>query len=508
VLASWVLAALGVLLRLREYLANPSIWSDEAALGVNIINRSYLGLTHTLALYQGAPIGFLFLEKTADEVFGPQAFALRLAPFLAALVLVMVFRSLAMRTLGGWPGCVAVLLVAVSPTLVAYSTDAKQYSGDAMAVVVLAWMAVRAVEHRLSRNSLLVWAIAAAVLIWFSFPAAFAAGATSIVLLVAARRDVSALLRVVVSGALWILSFGIEYVVSLRSLHGNGVLLQFWSDALAPTQSSKLTWAYHVTDGVLHDPLGLSVLPLAAVLLAAGAVALLRTRFVIGLFCVIMVASTLFAGLVREYPVADRLVLYLVPVAALLLAGTMLLSPRAGWVALPLIAIVAASTFSSASAALVHPYVMTSGRQALQYAIAHKKPGDLVLIEGSATYLYDFYHQAAGYTVDGNVYLVAGAAGSPACSPTLETDFLQRYRKVWIVFAPPGTFEPPSALGQYQRALAAAGTTRVVESYPGNTAVILVEPHGHRDGASNLPPPSWGPGGVHGCLTFFRPWPP
>jgi hypothetical protein len=265
---------------------------------------------------------------------------------------------------------------------------------------------------------------------------------------------------------------------------------------------------YDVTDVILHDPLGLSVLPLAAVLLAAGAVALLRTRFVTGLFCVIMVAITLFAGLVREYPVADRLVLYLVPVAALLLAGTMLLTPRAGWVALPMIAIVSASTFSSASAALVHPYVMTSGRQALQYAIAHTEPGDLVLIEGSASYLYDFYHQAAGYTVDGNVYLVGGAAGSPTCSPTLETDFLQRYRKVWIVFAPPGTFEPPSALGQYQRALAAAGTTRVVESLPGNTAVILVEPHGHRDGASNLPPPSWETGGVHGCLTFFRPWPP
>ena len=60
------------------------------------------------------------------EIFGPAGFALRLLPsFLAAVILVVVFRSLAMRTLGGWAGCVAVLLVAVSPSLV-YLLDRRQ----------------------------------------------------------------------------------------------------------------------------------------------------------------------------------------------------------------------------------------------------------------------------------------------------------------------------------------------------------------------------------------------
>ncbi len=499
---SWAAAVLGLVLRLREYLANPSIWNDEAELALNVVNRSYAGLTHPLASNQGAPIGFLFLEKTAVELFGPGEFALRLAPFLAALILVVVFRSLAMRTLGGWAGCVAVFIVAVSPSLVYYSTDAKQYSGDAMAVVVLAWATVRAVERHLSTGSLVAWGASAAVLVWFSFPAAFAAGSGAVVLIIAARRDVKSLVRVVGATLLWVLSFGLEYVALLRQLHANGTLLAFWSDALAPTEGSKTAWLYHVVVGALRDPVGLTVLPVAAVLLCVGAIALVRHRMVIGIFCIVVVGVTLLGGLLREYPVADRMVLYLVPIAALLLGGTLLISARFGLLAVPLVALVVATTVSSAAVAIARPYTMTSARQALDYAVAHSGPRTLVLIEGSATNLYDFYHQTTGVTVAGNVYLITQAPGSPSCSPTQETAWLGRYDRVWVVFAPPGTYEPPSALHEYVAALAAAGPTRVARVYPGNTADIVVDPKGRRDGATSLPVPTW-ESGTHGCLSFY-----
>ena len=408
-----------------------------------------------------------------------------------------------MRTVRGWAGCVAVLLVAVSPSLVYYSTDAKQYSGDAMAVVLLAWMAMRAVELDLRPGALITWGVAGGVLVWFSFPAAFAAGCGTVVFLFVVRRDLSKLLWVGCGTAIWLVSFGIEYLVSLRQLHSSGTLLAFWSYALAPTTGSKTAWLYHAGDGVLHIPLGLIVLPLAAVLLCAGAVALVLHSRPIGIFCLALVSVTFFGGLVREYPVADRMVLFLVPIAALLLAGTMLLSRRFGWLAVPLIGLVAATTFSSAAVALDHPYAMSGGRQALQYAISRAGPHDLVLIEGSASNLYEFYHQAAGMTVDGNVYLVPHTPGTPACSPTADTDWFRQYDKVWIVYADAGTYEPPSALGDYVAALAAGGTTKVAETDPGDSAVIVVDPKGKRDGATSLPAPSWEAGGPTGCLNFY-----
>jgi hypothetical protein len=201
--------------------------------------------------------------------------------------------------------------------------------------------------------------------------------------------------------------------------------------------------------------------------------------------------------------VADRMVLFLVPITALLLAGTMLLSARFGWLAVPLIGLVAATTFSSAAVALARPYAMSGGRQALQYAIANAGPHDLVLIEGSASNLYEFYHQAAGMTVNGNVYLVPHMPGTPACSPTTDTAWLSRYDKVWIVYADAGTYEPPSALRDYVSAFGAAGTSKIVQSYPGDSAVILVDPKGRRDGATSLPAPSWEGGGPTGCLNFY-----
>jgi hypothetical protein len=499
---SWACVALAVVLRLREYLANPSIWNDEAELGLNILTRSYGGLTHPLASNQGAPLGFLFLEKTAVELFGSGGFAFRLAPFLASLILVFVFRSLAMRTLRDWAGCLAVLLVAVSPTLVSYSTDAKQYSGDAMAVVVLAWVCIRAVERRLDTSSLVVWGVTAAVLVWFSFPAAFAAGAGTVVLVVAAGRDRDRLLTTARATAIWVLSFVVEYLVFLRSLSANSTLVSFWSYGLAPTRGSKTVWLYHAIDGVLHVPLGLIVLPLAFVLLVLGATALIWRRRTIGLFCVVLIAATILGGLVRKYPVADRLVLFLVPVAALLLGATLLVSARYGLLMLPLVVVVAASTFSTAAVALGRPYAMTSGRDALQYAVGHSGPHDLVLIEGSAGNLYSFYHQTSGLTVDGNVYLTTSATEGPDCSPTQATSFLVHYDRVWVVFAPPGTIEPASALDQYRRALEAGGSVQVVKSYPDQTAVLTVDPHTRGDGASSLPVPTW-ESGTRGCLSFY-----
>lgn len=502
---SWLLVGLGLFLRLVEYLANPSIWNDEAELALNIINRSYRGLTHPLSSNQGAPIGFLFVEKSAVELFGPGSLALRLFPFLAALVLMFVFRSLAMRTLGGWVACVAVALVAVSPSLVSYSTDAKQYSGDATAVTILAWLTVWVIRSELRPRALLCWSLACAVLVWFSFPTAFAAGAGTLVLAIGARRNFRRLAGVACATLLWLASFGVEYLTSLRAIHSNGQLLAFWSADLAPANGGKAAWAYRASLAVIHNPLGLALAPLAIALLVAGAVALVKAHWPIGIFCVAIIGVTLVGGLADEYPVGDRMVLFLVPVAALLLAASLLLDGlpahrRLGPVMFVLVVVVSASSAATAARAVIHPYALTSARQALRYAIDHSGPGDLVLIDGTTTNLYTYLHQTAGITVGGNVTLTASPPGQ-TCSPTAETAVLRPFKKVWMVFAPPGTMEPPSALRQYASALSAGGSARIVRRYPGNTGLILVDPRASADGAASLPAPSW-EAGRHGCLLF------
>ncbi|MDE5108199.1 MAG: hypothetical protein O4808_14405, partial [Trichodesmium sp. St17_bin3_1_1] len=59
----YLIIAFGVALRLIQYLSNRSLWADEAVLALNIVNRSYLELMQPLDYDQGAPIGFLIVEK-------------------------------------------------------------------------------------------------------------------------------------------------------------------------------------------------------------------------------------------------------------------------------------------------------------------------------------------------------------------------------------------------------------------------------------------------------------
>src|ERR1700738_3007458 len=84
--AAWVAILVGAWLRSWRYLANRSLWTDEAALALNIVKRSFLGLTPPLLYDQRAPIGFLIAEKIAVTLFGNTEFSLRLVPQLAGLL--------------------------------------------------------------------------------------------------------------------------------------------------------------------------------------------------------------------------------------------------------------------------------------------------------------------------------------------------------------------------------------------------------------------------------------
>ena len=77
----WVLIiALGIILRVRQYFSGRSFWSDEASLAYNLVNRTFSGLTQPLDYEQGAPIGFLFIEKFLIILWGNVDQVMRLFP--------------------------------------------------------------------------------------------------------------------------------------------------------------------------------------------------------------------------------------------------------------------------------------------------------------------------------------------------------------------------------------------------------------------------------------------
>jgi len=63
----------------------------------NLINRSFAGLWQPLDWQQGAPVGFLMLQKSAITLLGTSEFAMRLIPLLAGISSLVLFFFLATK---------------------------------------------------------------------------------------------------------------------------------------------------------------------------------------------------------------------------------------------------------------------------------------------------------------------------------------------------------------------------------------------------------------------------
>ncbi|HKY55202.1 MAG TPA: glycosyltransferase family 39 protein, partial [Anaerolineales bacterium] len=120
----------GFVLRLRQYLIGRSLWLDEAMLALNIVDRGFGDLFKPLDYDQGAPIGFMLIEKTFSLILGRNEFSLRLFPFLVGLISLWLFYLLLKHFTHGTGLWVGLALFAFNPRLIYYSSEVKQYIVD------------------------------------------------------------------------------------------------------------------------------------------------------------------------------------------------------------------------------------------------------------------------------------------------------------------------------------------------------------------------------------------
>ena len=133
--------AVGAGLRLYFYLLNRSLWFDEALLALNLSGRSFAELLQPLDYNQSAPLGFLLLQKTLISLLGNRDYWLRLIPLLAGLSSLPLFYLTARRFLRPAAVQVVLWLFALSPPLIYYSSECKQYSSDVLIALLLIWLA-------------------------------------------------------------------------------------------------------------------------------------------------------------------------------------------------------------------------------------------------------------------------------------------------------------------------------------------------------------------------------
>lgn len=437
----WFMVAIGAFLRLHRYLAHLSLEVGEAELALNLQGRSYAQLLLPLDNDQGAPVGFLFVERFFVTTWGNHEYALRLFPLLCSLAALPLMVQVARRYLSGLAVPVAVGLFAFSRWVVIYAGHAKQYAGDVTVALLLLLLAESAWRRRTERGPMLALAAAGAVAIWFSHSATFViAGAGACLALGALReRDWALARRLGLAGAVWGASLALLYAVSLRHLTASPYLLAFWADAfmpLPPRSLNDLRWYVDAPLEMFMNPGGFTAYYLAAGLAVIGAVGLLRGRLVPGLMLLAPFPLTLLASALRQYPFSVRLILFLVPILVLLVAEGLDMLRRSVPSRLPyaaLLAVLAYGPLLAAALAVREPGLeVDQPRSVIAYLGRHHQAGDVVYVYQDARYAYEYYAPRSGLA---GANARVGRDRASWAADTADIRDLMGNERVWFLFS-------------------------------------------------------------------------
>ncbi len=326
--AIWLVLLTGLILRLRQYLYNRSLPIDEANLALNIIRRDYAGLCHPLSSGQGAPLGFLLVEKALTNAFGPYDYILALFPFIGGLIALFLFYKLMQALDLQNTTLIAVFLFALSSLHINFSTDCKQYSTDILMSIVILAMWYYAYGKKLELLKITLFGTVGAVAIWFSHPAIFILLAVGIVEFIPRlwQKQWAALVMVFFSSLIWSWSFLMDYLISLRYFEERKFLLAYWNDRFMPllpfswaSIKASMHWLnYNFWQSGLID-----IQPhwLIVALLLAGSWFLIKQNkklFFIALFSFL---SALIASAFHKYIFFGRFLVFLIPLLLIVVAA-------------------------------------------------------------------------------------------------------------------------------------------------------------------------------------------
>ncbi|MFN8484380.1 MAG: glycosyltransferase family 39 protein [Anaerolineae bacterium] len=434
----------GIALRLWLYLRGASLWLDEAMLANNIVNRAYAGLLQRLDHDQGAPVGFLLLQKLILQTLGNADYKLRLWPLVAGVAALCLMYPVARRALGASGALAATALFALSPALITHSATVKQYSTDAVVALLLLLAGLTALDRYPARQPLAVLAVGGGLAVWMSHPSIFVLMGIGVALALFAlsRKDWRWLAYLLATVAVWGLAFLAIYVVSLRTLAANTFLTSFWQDNFLPMPFwQHLDWVGPAFLGLVANPGGLPA-TFGLLLAAVGAGWLLWRRWPVGLMLTLPWLATLAASAAQKYPFGDRLALFLLPSLYLLVGGGIEL---VGWLAgraRPSWAMPAAAAIAVVLAGFLligdwnaetHPSGVENVKPLLAYVAEHKQPGDVLFVyyggEPAARYYAPFY-DLAGVRLDlGDQHRFEPAAYLK------EVDRFVGEPRVWVLFS-------------------------------------------------------------------------
>lgn len=395
---------LGVILRLVLFLQNQSLWGDEAALAFNVCNKSYKELFGGLDVLQASPVGFTLMVKFLLNSINPQSdyardFILRVIPFISGILVIPIFYYLVKLLFKNDKKAILISLFffVMNPCAVAYSSQFKQYSTELLCSVI-----ILICFYRLLTNENYKWqySIILAVVPWFSYSSFFMLAAGFLGLLIKNWR-------LCIKTALPVfLSCAVYYFVSLKSVFS--------------VSFNDMVGCWSVCYGFMDFRHPLRFFFKFGELFAVEKLFSALTGFVFFAVCIkycfykdnclkktvllLPLGLTILASLMHKYAVQGRLILFLLPTFAIIIA---LMEDRLtkylSWI---MAVFMALSLFIYTPTDISYSY----SRQIVNFLKENIKDSDIILLDhGKGFNEYDIYLD--GVVPNKRVYLDTGICG-------------------------------------------------------------------------------------------------
>lgn len=462
---------LGAGLRIGQYALGEVLWYDELALVRNFVEKPLrVLLAAPLDYAQVAPPGFTLIEKAVIVALGNNAYALRLFPLLCSLVSLPLFVEVARRIFPPGAALLAVALFALSPTMIGFGSQAKQYSTDVATVLLMTALTLQWWERRHRNDAFLAAALLGAVgfaAVWFSHAAVLVLAGLGAALLIecALRREPSSLRSLAPTAILWCAGVLGAITVALQNINPSthAYMQAYWAGGFMPfppRSGDQVIWLWRAFRSLFQRQI-LYPLPAVGVLLTAlGAFALMKRRPWSALVILAPLGVALMASAMHRYPIGERVSLFLLPGILLLLAegvDRVRYALALGWRPLGS-AIVALAAITSVHTLYAYfpSYPDKDIRDVFAYVQARRQPEDAVYAFYNAGHAIAYY--GPQYDLLPQDVVIGVCPGSNTRRLLNELDSFRGKPRLWVIISHAvGPFREREAMLGY---LTAMGTQR------------------------------------------------
>lgn len=299
-----------------------SLWLDEAALALNIVDKSIFELLEPLDINQVAPIGFLMIEKFFASLFGNSDWSMRIFPVISFFISSFLIFKLSLKLVSEKPYALfSAAFFGSSYFIVYYSSEVKQYISDT-SVCLLILLATIHYARQKGITKLWAYSLLGVLSIWISNISIILLTVSGLYFLMYIHKNKNYIDALFVIGT-WILSFSIYYAAFIYKHPTQDMMLTYWSDAGAFFPENIMNVEFYLTlllkiqtyfEIVGYKYLGLMLFPI----FGAGVLHLYRWNRNLLFLLVSPIVLHLILAYFKLYPFDLRLILYLHPILVII----------------------------------------------------------------------------------------------------------------------------------------------------------------------------------------------